>query len=284
MVKQLNINTSHYQGNSQFKYSLKEALKSPQDVTHVAVTNCSVYNNTFNITSSYGNNTITINWSGTNYTMTIPNGYYSVSDINSYLQAYCYSNLLYMNSTSGSTIYFIEFLTNSPRYAIALNLYTIPNTAGATSLSYSLPSGATWTLPTTTTTPTVTFNSAFGSLIGYSAGTYPSTAQSTNSTNIGTITPVISPVNCYVLTCNMLNNNYSHPNNILHSLALTKSYGSLIESIPSQLVWNDIYSGGYNEIMITFYDQNMNILTMNDYELSLTLAFGKLDPKTGMIN
>ena len=41
-----------------------------------------MYNSTFNIESSRGNNVINIIWLGMTYTLTFEDGYYSVSDIN----------------------------------------------------------------------------------------------------------------------------------------------------------------------------------------------------------
>ena len=133
-------------------------------------------------------------------TFTIPDVYYSASDLNSFLQSQMYANNLYVTSNNGAnTIYFYEIVRNSVRYSIQLNSYYIPTSANATTLGYSLPSGATWAFPTTNKTPQLTFNTAFGSLIGMTAQTYPSTVQSTNVSQISTITPIISPVNSYVL-------------------------------------------------------------------------------------
>jgi hypothetical protein len=283
MVKSLILNSSHYIGNSTFKYNLRTPLKAPNDVSHVSIVSVSIYNNTFNISSSYGNNTITINWLGTNYTYTFPNGYYSASDLNSYIQAYCYTNNLYMTTTSGQIVYFVEIVTNSVRYAMSLNLYYIPTSANATTLGYAMPSGASWTAPGTNQTPTITFNSSFGSLIGQTAGTYPTTAQTSNQQFISTITPIISPVNAYVICMSILNNPYSNPNNIFYTLPISNSFGGLVSGTPANLVWNDIYSGQYSEFTITFFDQNMNILSLNDYEIVVQLAFGKRDDKTGNI-
>ena len=124
MVKTLNITTANYQGGNTFKYPIRGSMNCPKDISHVAVTGLKVYNNSFNITSSYGNNTLIINWLGTNYTITFPNGYYSVSDINSYLQAFCYTNNLYMTSSSGSIVYFVELSAIAVRYVIS---YYIPS-------------------------------------------------------------------------------------------------------------------------------------------------------------
>lgn len=81
-----------------------------------------------------------------------------------------------------------------------------------------------------------------------------------------------------------LNNPYSNPNNVLYTMPLNASFGALITSTPANLVWNDLYSGIYRELTITLYDQNMNMLSLNDYEIVLHLALGKKDEKTGIIN
>jgi hypothetical protein len=188
-----------------------------------------------------------------------------------------------MTTSSGSIIYFVELATNSVRYAVSLNLYYIPTTVNATTLGYTIPTGATWTAPVTNQTPTITFGSGFGSLIGLSANTYPTTVQTTNQQFISTTTPIISPVNAYVICMSILNNPYSNPNNIFYTLPINNSFGGLVTGTPANLVWNDIYSGQYSDFSITFFDQNMNILTLNDYEIVVQLAFGKKDNITGNI-
>ena len=140
-----------------------------------------------------------------------------------------------------------------------------------------------WTFPTTNSTPQVTFNTVFGSLIGQISGTYPPTVLTTNIQYVSTTTPIISPVNAYVICVNILNNPYSNPNNILFTLPLNNSFGGLVTSTP-MLVWNEIYSGQYSEFTLTIFDQNMNILSLNDNEIVIQLAFSKLDPKTGYIS
>ena len=283
MVKSLIINSSHYIGNSTFRYPLRTPMKCPDDVSHIFIVSCLIYNNTFNISSLYGNNTLSLNWLGTTYNLTFPNGYYAASDINSYIQSYCYTNGLYMTTSAGNIVYFIECVVNAVRYAISLNLYYIPTSANATTLLYSIPSGSSWTFPSTNSTPQVTFNTVFGSLIGQISGTYPPTVLTTNIQYVSTTTPIISPVNAYVICVNILNNPYSNPNNILFTLPLNNSFGGLVTSTP-MLVWNEIYSGQYSEFTLTIFDQNMNILSLNDTEIVIQLAFSKLDPKTGYIS
>jgi len=194
--------------------------------------------------------------------------------MNAYLQFYFATNNLYMTNSAGNYIYFAEITTNSQRYAIiSLNLYAIPTSSQATTLGYSQPSGASWTLPSSTaSTPQLTFNTAFGTLIGLSSGTYPTSTQSTTQQFVSTTTPIISPVNSYTLTCDLLNNPYSTPNNIFFTAPLTSSLGSLVQITPPQLQFNEIYGGTYYSLTIKLYDQFMNVLNFQDTEFVITLA------------
>jgi len=178
-----------------------------------------------------------------------------------------------MTTSTGLIVYFVEIEANSPRYAIQLNLYAIPTSSQATTLGYSLASGASWSLPATATTPTLTFNSAFGLLIGQYAGTYPTTAQTTNQQFVSTITPIISPVNSYVFTISLIKNNYSNPNSIICTVPLNASLGELVTYTPANLVWHEINQSDYSNFSIQVYDQNLNILNLNDNEFTIHLGF-----------
>ena len=65
------------------------------------------YFSIFNITSDYGNNTFSYSWfDGIEYTITIPDGYYEISDLNSYFQSIMIANTHYMTNSAGQFIYF----------------------------------------------------------------------------------------------------------------------------------------------------------------------------------
>ena len=67
MVKLITINSSHYQANTKsFKYVMREPIQAPLDVDSVALVKCSFYNSSFNITAFTGNNSVVLNWLGTN--------------------------------------------------------------------------------------------------------------------------------------------------------------------------------------------------------------------------
>ena len=277
MVRLLCITNTSYvaDSNNTFIYSLPSSAKFTNK-SKVGLVSLSVYNSTFNVTASRGNNTVTFVWPSATpvtTTFTIPDGYYSASDLNSWLQSQMYSNNYYVTSNNGTNvIYFYEIVQNSVRYSIQLNSYYVPTSANATTLGYSQPSGATWAYPASNKTPQLTFGTAFGSLIGMTAQTYPATVQSTNQSQISTITPIISPVNSYILTCNLINSKYSIPSNVFFSLPLNGSLGQLISYVAPSVVYSDIAPNTYNNIVIQMYDQNFNKLELKDNEIVLTLA------------
>ncbi len=258
-----------------YSYTLPQSTKFTTK-SKVGVASLSLYNSTFNITAARGNNTITFIWNAATpvtQTYTIPDGYYSSSDLNYFLQSKMYENKYYVTTNSGTNvIYFYEIVQNSVRYGIQLNSYFIPTSAAATTLGYSLPSGATWAFPVASQTPQLTFDTTFGNLIGLNAQTYPASIQSTNQSIVSTKTPNISPIDSYTLTCNLINSKYSIPSNVLFSLPLSGSIGTLITHSTGEIIYSDIAPNVYNNIVIQFYDQLFNRLDLRDKELVLTLA------------
>ena len=258
-----------------YSYTLPQSVKFTTK-SKVGVASLSLYNSTFNITAARGNNTVTFIWNAAtpvSQTFTIPDGYYSASDLNYYLQSKMYENKYYVTTNSGTNvIYFYEIVQNAVRYGIQLNSYYLPTSVAATTLGYAQPSGATWSYPLANQTPQLTFNTAFGNLIGLSAQTYPSSIQSTNQSIVSTKTPNISPVDSYTITSNLINSKYSIPSNVLFSLPLSGSIGTLITHSSGEIVYSDIAPNVYNNIVIQFYDQLFNKLDLRDKEIVLTLA------------
>jgi len=271
------LNSSNYVAGSGNKYTyvLPSSTKF-EEKAKIGVASIACYNSTFNITASRGNNTITLVWNASTpatYTFTIPDGYFSLNDLNYFIQQQCILNNLYVTNSSGQNVYFVEIVANNPRYSAQLNTYFIPTSALATTLGYTKPAGATWSYPSTSACPQVTISSAFGLLIGFSAGSYPATATvSTNQQFISTLTPNINPIDSYILTCSLLNSPYSIPSDVFFSLPLNGGLGSLITVSPSQIVFNSIAPNIYKEITIRLYDQLFNPLPIQDKELVLTLA------------
>jgi hypothetical protein len=274
MPKTIVINSSNYIVNSGNKY----VNNFPQTSyfaagSGIGVSNRSIYNSIQNITKKRGNNVVTLNWLETDYVFTFEDGYYSVSDINAFFQNQCILNGLYVTANSGAdNVYFFELVVNSIRYATSLNFYQIPTDAEATSLGYSKPSNATWSYPVSAVTPSLTFNQPFGNLIGQTFGKYPPILQSSNIQYLSTSTPVISPVDSLILTCNLINSKYSVPNNILFTVPITSTLGAIIQPNISSIIFNDILPQNFSTLEITIFDQLFNPVVLLDKELTLTLV------------
>ena len=282
MSKTLVINSSNYMigSNNKFVYRFPNT-QTFEAGSSIGLSSISIYNSTFNIEKNRGNDVIQIIWLGKTYTIIIDDGYYNVSDLNFKIQQFCILNNLYLLSNSGSNIiYFVELVMNSVRYSVQLNLYAIPTLSQASTLGYSLLPTVNWTLPIISTTPQLNILSqTFGNLIGLNFGIYPVTPQTTTQSYLSTTTPIISPVNSYVMTCNLLNSKYSIPNTTFYSLPLSGSLGTLITSNVSSIVYNMINPQSYNKIVITYFDQHFNALVLNDFDCTISLAIKEADVK-----
>jgi hypothetical protein len=277
-MKTIILNSSNYVAGSGNQFSISfpgNGIKFNAG-DRIAVAGLAIYNSIFNVQASRGNNKITVVWNAATpqtYVFTIPDGYYSANDLNAFIQQQCILNNLYMTTNNGSTyVYFVEIATNAVRYAISLNVYALPTSAQATTLGYSLPSGATWTLPASAQTPQITINTAFGALVGQAAGTYPAAISATSVQTISAFTPIISPVDSFIFCCNLINSRLTNPTDLLYSVPITVPLGQLINISPSQFLFNDIDANTYSNITISLYDQLFNKLQLNDKDVVIQLA------------
>lgn len=234
----------------------------------IAVASVALYYSWYNITAAAGNNTFQFIFPGSGTkTVTLPDGFYSISTLNTYLQNYCILNGLYLVDGSGNYVYYLEFVTNSTYYGVQFNAYPVPT---------SLPSGysnpGAMPFPGVSVTPQLIVGSnAFQTIIGFSAGTYPSVTQSSTYSVLSTSTPQVTSVNSVVMTCSLLQNRYANPNTIIYSFPINVTYGSLLSSDPNQYSFCDVYDGQYTFFDITFLDQNLGQLAIRDTSLLIQL-------------
>lgn len=258
--------------NSSYTFSFQQTINFKE--AQVALQSLSLYYSWVNISAAYGNNTFQYVWygSGTSSTttnVTIPDGYYQVSDINAYLQSVMYANHQYLiNGTN--IVYYLEITTNSSAYAVQINSYPIPTSLPA---GYTAPSG--WPgYPTTGSTPLfVVLSNAFQQTIGFSVGSYPAVTQNTNYSVLSSSTPQVTPVESVLINCSLLYNKIAIPSNVLYSFSSANTtYGNVISVIPPYLVYQPIKDGSYPSVTITFTDQNYNTLSIKDTNLVMLLS------------
>jgi hypothetical protein len=282
------MNSSHYvagTGNT-YRYNFPSAVMFTKS-DKIAVANVAIYNSTFNVTAANNNNSVTLvfpkNGGTTTFTATFPDGYYSVSQINDFLTQQIVANNCHMFANDGKTpVPFISIVNISSSFGVQIIIQDVPGTdAQRTSLKISntLPANTTYTGMTTKGTPSISFNAAFGALLGFPASTLSSSSTAGTSTAVtsyiytNTLTPALSPINSYVMTCSLLGNSiHTNPPDTIFSIPLSASLGSFIVVNPSQYIFNEIAQNTYNSITIRFYDQNFNPLTLRDTQMVLMLV------------
>ena len=248
--------------------------------------NGTVYNNAaiqliFPVRISASNTTATIN-------ITIPNGFYTVTQLNQYLQSQMISSGYYLVNASSQNVYYLEIVANTQLNNAQLNCYVVPTSLPAT---YSYGATGTWGAAgigsfntTANLVPQlVTLNNNFGSLIGFAASTtFPaSNSSSTTVSSTSSIVPQITPVQSIYVGCSLVRNIYSNPTNIVANVALTSSYATNILYNPQEFVWLPILEGNFPSFQVIFYDQAYNSLPIIDTNLTINLLVetGAVDPK-----
>ena len=248
----------------------------------IAVASISIFFSWFNITSAntysrYNNNVFQYVWydlaGATTYTVTIPDGYYEIADLNAYLQYSLVQNQHYLIDGAGNFVYYLELVVNQSTYGVQLNSYPIPT---ALPMGWSNPAGMTFPLVASTPQLVVLGTNNFGTVIGFNAGTYPAVTQPTNYSIVSQRAPQISPVNSLIMTCSILSNPYANPNTLLYSFTPSgTTFGSLINIQVPQFAFVDIFDGQYTDFTIQFFDQSLNRIYINDPNLVVLLAIGK---------
>lgn len=256
------------QFNNRYRYVFPQGGIQFRDAK-IIVSNVNIYYSWENITQDYNNNSFSFTFPARgNFTVNIPNGYYSVSGLNSFLQQFCVENDLYLVNANGDFVYYIEFVENATYYSIQINLFAVP-----TSLPVGWTNPGGFVFPGATLTPQIIIpNTPIQEILGISAGTYPNPAQSTNFSKLSDFTPQISPVQSIILTCSLLNNKYSIPNTVLYSFTSAGTvYGSIIEKVNYNNLMVDIQDGLFSEFEIQFLDQNFRPLKILDPNLVVQL-------------
>jgi len=245
--------------------------------TKVAITNISLFYSWFNISAAFNNNffqyTFTDFGGTTTYNVNITDGYYTIAQLNSFLQSVLITNGHYLVNGSGQFVYYLEIIENASAYAIQLNAFAFPT---ALPVGWSNPSGVTF--PAVASTPQFIIpplaTSAFTTLIGFAPATYPPAIQATTYSAISTTTPKTTPIENVLVRCSLLNNQISNPPDIIYSFnAAGTPFGNLINAAPFQYLYLSANDGYYSNIELQFVDQEYRPISINDPSVIIQLAF-----------
>jgi hypothetical protein len=261
--------------NTLFRYNFLNGAFRVEEDSLMAISSVVVPYSFFNISQAYGNNTFSFTFpdsvsTTTSYSVTIPDGFYTTSTINSYLQQFCITNGLYLINASGQYVYYIVFTLNTNSYANEILFFKVPTSLPS---GYSAPTA--WHgYPVSTFCPTLTISattgiSNFGVFLGLSAGTYGGTAS--DNSKLSNIVPIGTLVNAITIRSNIVNNNIAMPSDLITSIPINATFGSNITYSPTFEQFVNIKAGVYNNLTVSLTDQNFATIFAKDPNVIITL-------------
>ena len=271
MSYNLVLNSNNAINNSTFRYNFINGFMI-NDEAELCVASIQIPYSWFNVTKAYNNNSISIIFPTAagiqTFPITITDGFYTVTDINAYIQQFCITNGLYLINGSGQYVYYLTLLYNTTYYGVQLVAQLVPT---------SLPSG--WSAPSNwvgyytgvARCPQLIISNNFGKLIGFNNGTFPS-INTVNASILNTFTPLGSNVNSIIVRCSLVDNQIGVPTDILDTFPINATFGSNINYAPqASFEWIKITSGIHQYLTITFVDQNLNALVAQDSNVTISL-------------
>ena len=257
-----------------YRYDFINGTFEISEGSEIMITSLQIPYSWFNITARNNNNSFRFYWptaSATYNTLTInlPDGFYTTTSLNAFIQQFCVSNGFYLieNSTQ-NYLYYINVLFNPTYYANQIILKPVPTVIPA---GFTAPPN--WAgYPTVSRTPYVEILSTnhFGKFLGFTAGNYgilsteegpPTVAYSVNSNQ----TPVGSTVNSLVIRCSLVNNNVSAQTDIIDAFAINNTdFGRNLNFNNNIEKWIKLNAGRYSSFTVSIVDQNMNDIQILD--------------------
>jgi hypothetical protein len=275
-------NVSNTNTNTTFKYNFIQGGFTIKDM-EMCVSSITLPYSFYNVSSYYNNRTFSLIFptaaTTTTINITLPEGFYTVTDINNYIQQVCIDYGAYLIDASGNYVYYQQLVYNSTYYAVQLLLFSVPTTL-PTGYSYATAgaSGSIYTsaikLPTTAYTPQFVLASSgsIATIIGFASGTtYPSSQTTSSQSLKSTLTPVGSTVNSLIMQCSLVYNPCTVPSDVLDSMPINgTSFGSNIiyQPYPNFV---SLSNGTFNNFTFSFRDQNFNEIYAKDPNVSITL-------------
>ena len=197
----------------------------------VALSNLSIYDTWKNIKSSYNNNKFKISAPTWNEEFELPDGSYSISDIQDYFEY-----ILKKHS---------ESVDNPP---IRIYVNSIENR-----ITFKIKSGYYLELLTPETMK----------LLGSSENKI---TKDKNGENV----PRLEVVELVLVHCKLVNNDYQLDSRILYAFVPNKTFGSLLQISPTNRVFLKTFNSEFQEIKIWFTDQTSAPLELED-KINVTL-------------
>ena len=197
----------------------------------------------------------------TPYTVTIPEGFYTVPALSIWLQSYFIDQKMYLVDASGNNTYYMSFSQNTTYYGNQIIAKQIASTG------LTAPSGFPYP-PTAFRAPYIEIlNNNFTKLMGLSAGNY-GRDLSGNLSQLSNITPQAANVNSLIVKCSLVNNGVSNVSDIVDSFAISNGkFGENLNYNNNIEKWVRLSPGRYNNFIVTIVDQNLEDIKILDNNL-----------------
>ncbi len=271
-------NVSNTNTNTSFKYNFINGGFTCKDY-EMCVSSITLPYSFYNVSSYYANKTFSLIFptaaTTIQYDITLPDGFYTVTEINSYIQQVCVDNGAYLLNSSGNYVYFVQLIYNTTYYSVQLLTFLVPTLA--TIGTYTQPSSGLYSgagLPTTASTSKLVLAStgSIRTIIGFAAGTFPPTTQTVSWNISSTLTPIGTTVNSIIMRGSLVSNSCTSPSDILDSMPIKDvSFGSNITYDPNFEKFVSVTNGTFNSFVFTFCDQSLNEIYARDPNVSITL-------------
>ena len=245
---------------------------------YIALKRLSMFNSVYSIKAEYNNNMFGYRYpNGAGYvtrTVVIPDGTYTVAQLNAVLQNNLVLNNHYLIDDNGNYRYYIRFIENAIRYAVQIDCTPLPTILPPLWTNPGL------ALPVASVCPSVEIlTNNFTKIIGINSGLYPPLFTATATSTLSQFTPQLSPIFGTIVTCSLINNKYANPTTSFNSFPFTVPYGDLLDFDPHRMIFTDIVPGTYTGVDIALLDNDKQPLQIVDDNLliQLVLWIGELD-------
>ena len=230
----MNTENSKTSEPHRFKLDLSDKLNLKNPKRNLALANLSIYYTSKNIKSKYNNNKFKISAPTWNDTFDLPDGSYSVSDIQDYFEF---------------IVKKYKTLTENPPIQIYPNKIK-------TRIVFKIKTGYKLELLTSETMR----------LLG-------STKKDVNADKNSENVPKLGFVEVVLVHCNLVKNDYQHTSKVLFSFVPNKHFVQLINISPYSLTMMDTVNTEFSFVETWFTDQTSTTLEIED-NVNLTLILG----------
>ena len=258
--------------NSRYSYTFLNNSLTILDEAEICISNFVIPYSFYNVTTAYNNRTFTffypVGAAELSITITLPEGFYTVTDINAAFQQQMILNGNYLINAAGKYVYYATLLYNPTTYGVQLICQIIP-----TSLPVGWTQPSNWVgYPSTARTPRIDISTNnFRNIIGFATGSYPVTSQLTDQSFLNTLIPLGSNINALVIRCSLVNNAIGMPSDVVDTIPINVTFGSNINYSPPALKNVRLQAGTYQKLEINIVDQNLNSINILDSNVSISI-------------